>query len=183
MSRVIPFIFVLAFATGCEFLKNPTEPAPPAPANEIRYTAIGASDAIGIGASVPCLPFSACPTGTGYVQTIARQLETGGKSVVLMNLGLPGAVLGPDTQALGVSIGQDIFGNFLSGSAVRAAGHDGRHRVRRRQRREYGRVRRSTGGRAAAIRRRSSRRTRRTLRAISRRSSPASAVARRTRGS
>ena len=113
MSRLTLLVCVLAVASGCEFLKNPTEPAPPVPANEIRYTAIGASDAIGIGASVPCLPFSPCPTGTGYVQTLARQLENGGKTVTLMNLGLPSAVLGPETQQLGASIGLDIFGNFL----------------------------------------------------------------------
>jgi lysophospholipase L1-like esterase len=79
----------------------------------VHYTAIGASDAIGYGASIPCLPFSPCPTGTGYVQTIARQLQGGGETVTLMNLGIPGAVLGPDTQALGNSMGRDIFGNFL----------------------------------------------------------------------
>jgi lysophospholipase L1-like esterase len=83
------------------------------PANEIHYTAIGASDALGIGASVPCLPFVACPTGTGYVQLLSRQLENGGKTVTLMNLGLPGAVLSPGTQTLGASVGLDIFGNFL----------------------------------------------------------------------
>lgn len=113
MSRLTLLVCVLALASGCELFKKTTEPTPPAPANEIRYTAIGASDAIGIGASVSCLPFVACPTGTGYVQTLARQLENGGKTVTLMNLGLPGAVLGPDTQQMGASIGLDIFGNFL----------------------------------------------------------------------
>ena len=32
---------------------------------------------------------------------------------MLMNLGLPGAVLGPETQQLGAAVGMDIFGNFL----------------------------------------------------------------------
>ena len=113
MSRLTLFVCLLAVASGCDLFKKTTEPTPPVPANEVHYTAIGASDAIGIGASVPCLPFVACPTGTGYVQTLARQLENGGKTVTLMNLGLPGAVLGPETQQMGASIGLDIFGNFL----------------------------------------------------------------------
>ena len=57
--------------------------------------------------------FSPCPTGTGYVQILARQLETGGKTVTLRNLGIPGAVLGLETQTLGAAIGLDIYGNFL----------------------------------------------------------------------
>lgn len=113
MSRLTLLVCALAVASGCEFLKKTTEPTPAPPANEVHYTAIGASDALGIGASVPCFIFAPCPTGTGYVQTLARQLESGGKTVTLMNLGIPGAVLGADTQTLGASVGMDIFGNFL----------------------------------------------------------------------
>jgi lysophospholipase L1-like esterase len=115
MSRPVLLALALSLSAGCDYFKNPSEPAPtplPTPTG-VHYTAIGASDAIGYGASIPCLPFSPCPAGTGYVQTLARQLEGGGQTVTLMNLGIPAAVLGPDTQALGTSLGRDIFGNFL----------------------------------------------------------------------
>lgn len=116
MLRPIGVVVLLlcVFASACEATKSPNEPSPPPAANEVHYTAIGASDAIGYGASIPCLPFASCPSGTGYVQTIARQFQSSGKVVTLMNLGIPGAVLGPDIQALGASIGRDIFGNFLN---------------------------------------------------------------------
>jgi lysophospholipase L1-like esterase len=112
MSRIAFFVCVLCLSAGCEFLKPVTEPSPP-PVEGIHYTAIGASDAIGYGASIPCLPFSPCPDGTGYVQTIARRLQGDGTALTLMNLGIPGAVLGPETVTLGKSYGRDIFGNFL----------------------------------------------------------------------
>jgi lysophospholipase L1-like esterase len=113
MARSTWFVPVLVLAAGCDFLK-PVENTPsPTPTNEVYYTAIGASDAIGFGGSSPCLPFTACTSGTGYVQTIYRQLVGTGKTVQFLNLGIPGAVLGPDTEALGASYGRDIFGNFL----------------------------------------------------------------------
>jgi lysophospholipase L1-like esterase len=112
MKRHIPVVVLALFtAAGCNSSKSPNEPTPTP--NTILYTAIGASDAIGIGSSVPCLPLSACPQGTGYVQTLGRRLNTGGKTVTLLNLGIPGAVLSPQVQSIGNSIGRDIFGNFL----------------------------------------------------------------------
>ena len=42
------------------------------------YAAIGASDGIGFGSSSPCLPFSECPDGTGYVQILRRNLVATG---------------------------------------------------------------------------------------------------------
>lgn len=93
---------------------SPTQPAePPPPANVVNYTAVGASDAIGYGASVVCLPFSDCPTGKGYVQLINGRLKADGKTVSFLNLGLPGGVVGPETQALGNQLGQEILTNFL----------------------------------------------------------------------
>jgi lysophospholipase L1-like esterase len=92
---------------------SPTNPTPPAPGQPVTYTAIGASDAMGIGASVPCLPLVACPDGTGYVQSVARQLAQGGSVVTTLNLGLPGAVLSPDIQAVGNAYGLGILANFL----------------------------------------------------------------------
>ncbi|WP_239491620.1 SGNH/GDSL hydrolase family protein [Luteitalea sp. TBR-22] len=78
------------------------------------YTAIGASDAAGVGASVPCLPLAtSCRESTAYVGLIQRRLaET--RTVALLNLALPGGVLGPDIEAIGDELGRNIPGNFLT---------------------------------------------------------------------
>jgi lysophospholipase L1-like esterase len=47
------------------------------------------------------------------VQVTERRLEASGKKVSLLNLGIPGAVLGPDLEAIGNSLGRGIPGNFL----------------------------------------------------------------------
>ncbi len=120
LSRLILFVAGAAVAAAGSHCGNrPTAPSestapapPPAPQN-LFYTAIGASDAVGIGASVPCLPILACPTGTGYVPLIARQLAGALTNVTLENLGIPGAVIGPDIQRLGASVGRIIPANFL----------------------------------------------------------------------
>ena len=90
-------------------------PTPPAPVQDVFYTAIGASDAVGVGASVICIPLAPCPDGTGYVPIIARRLATG-RTVTLTNLGIPGAVLSPRIPALGLQYGRSIPGNFLDQS-------------------------------------------------------------------
>jgi len=81
----------------------------PQPAGKvITYTAIGASDAAGYGASVTCntgqnpvaVALPTCPGGTGYVPDIARLLGNGGTVVTLDDLGISGAVIGPDILAL-----------------------------------------------------------------------------------
>ena len=112
MKHISFVVVALLVVSGCNSSKSPTDPTPTNP-NTILYTAIGASDAIGIGASVPCLPLTPCPQGTGYVQTLERQLHTGANAVTLLNLGIPGTVLSPATQSLGNSIGREIFGNML----------------------------------------------------------------------
>jgi lysophospholipase L1-like esterase len=76
---------------------------------QVVYTAIGASDAVGYGASKPCTTVSpptgaADPTclgitGTGYVPLLARRFQTAGDVVTLDDLGISGAVLGPDILA------------------------------------------------------------------------------------
>jgi lysophospholipase L1-like esterase len=92
---------------------SPTGPTPPPPPNQdINYTAIGASDAIGVGGSQQCVPFTPCPNGTGYVPLIVRGLSMG-RTVTLMNLGIPGAVLSPDIEALGRAHGRPASANFL----------------------------------------------------------------------
>ena len=66
-----------------------------------------------MGASVPCFPFADCPDGTGYVQTITRRLRTGGRTVTLTNLGIPGAVLSPEVEELARLLGRGTIGNFI----------------------------------------------------------------------
>src|SRR5271165_6529935 len=65
-----------------------------------NYTALGASDAMGVGSSVPCAtagipavpsPVS-CPGGKGYVPVLAGFLTTSTNSVNLIDLGISGAV-------------------------------------------------------------------------------------------
>lgn len=81
-----------------------------------EYTAIGASDAVGFGSTAPCntasvvigpdteeMPSPAnCPNGAGYVPDINDLLTGGTKNVVtLTDLGISGAVIGPDIRAIG----------------------------------------------------------------------------------
>jgi lysophospholipase L1-like esterase len=70
------------------------------------YTAIGASDAVGVGAiqcptaGVPPMPSPpSCPGGNGYVPVLAGLLTGPHAQVNLFNLGISGAVIGPDIQA------------------------------------------------------------------------------------
>lgn len=82
----------------------------------MHYTAIAASDGVGVGGSQPCPPLVDCPSGTGYVQIIARRLrET--REVTVTNLSLPGAVLSPDIETLGNSLGRRPSGNLLERAA------------------------------------------------------------------
>jgi lysophospholipase L1-like esterase len=100
---------------ACSSSRDPSGPSDPlSPGSIISYTAIGASDALGVGSSVICLPFAACPQGKGYVYVAASQLEDLGHTVTLRNLGIPTAVLSQRIQTLGVKYHRDIFGNFLT---------------------------------------------------------------------
>ncbi len=105
-------------AAACNKTTSPTpNPEPPNGITPVYYTAIGASDTAGIGASVVCVPFTDCPNGTGYVPVIARQLGAGGAKVTLMNLGIPTAVIGPDIEAIGAQFDRTILGNFIEREA------------------------------------------------------------------
>jgi lysophospholipase L1-like esterase len=110
MHRRLLFVAIALAVSGCGSTKNPSEPSDP---NVVLYTAIGASDTTGYGGSVVCLPLVACSQGTGYVQTVERRLSSNGKTVTLLNLGIPGAVLSPQMQTLGNSLGRGIVGNFI----------------------------------------------------------------------
>jgi lysophospholipase L1-like esterase len=105
-------------SSGCDRLglgdKSPTAPTgPPAAGSTIAYTAIGASDANGVGSSLPCVPFDQSCNGMGYVYVATRQLRTQGFTVSLTNLGLATAVIGRDFQTLGQQHGHTIVGNFI----------------------------------------------------------------------
>jgi lysophospholipase L1-like esterase len=110
MNRKIVIAALALAVCGCSTTKGPTEPTDP---TLVLYTAMGASDTTGFGSSIPCLPLTSCPDGTGYVQSVERMLEDAGKSVTLLNIGIPGAVLSPDVQALGNSLDRGIPANFI----------------------------------------------------------------------
>jgi lysophospholipase L1-like esterase len=73
---------------------------------QLTYTAIGASDAVGVGAtecatagSPPMPAPPSCPGGNGYVPVLAQMLTSNRVQVSLFDLGISGAVIGPDIQA------------------------------------------------------------------------------------
>src|SRR5262249_23025323 len=75
---------------------------------------VGASDANGVGSSVPCAPYDiGCTNGMGYVPVTTRQLTSQGFNVTLLNLGIPTAVIGRDFQTLGQQYNRTILGNFI----------------------------------------------------------------------
>lgn len=97
-------VVVAAFLLGGCNVGHRAVAVGPSPA-PVVYAALGASDAVGYGASVPCSPQltiadPACPGGTGYVPTIARALATAGP-VTLRDFGITGAVIAPDIAAVG----------------------------------------------------------------------------------
>lgn len=109
----------ISFATGCNRLGldgggGPTAPSgPPAAGSTIFYTAVGASDANGVGSSAECLFLTDCPNGMGYVPVTVRALKGQGFTVSGLNLGIPTAVIGRDFQALGQQYNRTIVGNFI----------------------------------------------------------------------
>jgi lysophospholipase L1-like esterase len=112
--RLVPFLIGLAGLSGCGLAQEgPTGPGPTP--SKVSYTALGASDAIGAGSSSPCVPFSPCPDGTGYVQIVARRLREANADMAFLNLGIPGAVLSPEIMTIGNSVGRHIPANFMDG--------------------------------------------------------------------
>ena len=92
---------------------TPSTPAAPSPVSAVHYTAHGASDASGVGSSVPCVPFTTCDAGTGYVPVLARTLRAT-RDVTLVNLGIPAAVLSPTVYDIGHRYGRDIPADFIA---------------------------------------------------------------------
>jgi lysophospholipase L1-like esterase len=116
-TRVLAPVALLLTLAGCSKTDSPAAPTgPPTPGSTVYYTAIGASDAIGYGSSVVCIPFALdCANGMGYVQVIARQLQAQGSTIKLSNLGIPGAVIGPGMQALATQYSWAVPANFING--------------------------------------------------------------------
>ena len=117
--RIGVVVGAVSVATGCNKLglgggSSPTAPSgPPAAGATICYTAVGASDANGVGSSVECLFLTDCPNGMGYVPVSVRQLKAQGFTVNNLNLGIPTAVIGRDFQSLGQQYNRVIVGNFI----------------------------------------------------------------------
>jgi lysophospholipase L1-like esterase len=109
----------VAALAACDSKKDDggTDPNPNGPSggstSTVGYTAIGASDTTGFGSSSPCLPFADCPNGSGYVQRVTRELRSSGKTVNLLNLGIPGSVVGPEIEGLARQLGRGTIGNFV----------------------------------------------------------------------
>lgn len=114
--RVLLSLVVLAL-TGAACKSNSGGPTGPTPNNTVIYSAVGASDGIGVGGTVVCAPLDPTCNGTGYVFLLARRMRGEGREVTLLNLSLPGAVLSPAIQNLARSIGRDVLSNFLEGQA------------------------------------------------------------------
>ena len=107
-------ISVSAWSCSDGGIDSPTGPGPsPPPNSTIYYTAMGASDAIGFGSSIVCLPFTECPDGRGYVQNASRELRARGFTVNLSNVGFPAHVLSRRIQDLGTQSGRTMTGNLL----------------------------------------------------------------------
>ena len=87
---------------------------------QVRYSAVGASDAVGVGAiqcktagSPPMPQPPSCPGGNGYVPDLATLLATGSAKVHLFDFGISGAVIGPDIQA-DTTVCFGAPGNFIT---------------------------------------------------------------------
>lgn len=125
MPRRLLIALLLAISGGtlaCSKSDSPSAPTPPAAGGPLFYTAIGASDGIGFGSSAPCIPFTDCPDGAGYVQILRRRLRDNfpSRTVEHRNLSIPGAVLSKAIEDLAREIGQpisDLAGNFIERQA------------------------------------------------------------------
>jgi lysophospholipase L1-like esterase len=116
--RICVAAALVVLLTGCNKLGlgngGPTAPSgPPAPGSTIFYTAVGASDANGVGSSAECLFLTPCPNGMGYVPVTVRALTAQGFTVNNLNLGIPTTVIGGDFASLGARYGRLIVGNMI----------------------------------------------------------------------
>jgi lysophospholipase L1-like esterase len=113
------FLLAVMTAAGCTKLgigtdsSSPTAPSgTPSLKSTLIYSAVGASDVLGIGSTTPCFVFEDC-NGTGYVWVAARQLRGQGYTVTVGSLGIPAAVISRAFQDLGAQNGRTIGGNLI----------------------------------------------------------------------
>jgi lysophospholipase L1-like esterase len=117
--RISLLLVAVAATTACNKLGlgdngTSTGPSgPPAAGSAVFYTAVGASDANGVGSSAECLFLTDCPNGMGYVPVTVRALKTQGFTVTNLNLGIPTTVIGRDFQSLGDKYNRLIVGNMI----------------------------------------------------------------------
>ena len=120
MIRIVGLLLLLTVSACSSSPDGPDSPTGPSPTGPIFYAAIGASDGIGIGSSSPCLPFTDCPDGAGYVQILRRELIATGRTFNFRNQSLPGSVLSRAVEDLARDIGRPIdslAGNFIERQA------------------------------------------------------------------
>jgi lysophospholipase L1-like esterase len=115
--RIAVAVGCIALLVACDKLGSDGSPnaptPPPSSGSTIVYTAIGASDANGVGSSVVCPLFGDCSNGMGYVPVTVRSLRSQGYTVNHLNLGVPTAVISRDFQALGNQYNHLVAGNFI----------------------------------------------------------------------
>ncbi len=112
---LVAAVSVALLSVACKQSSVTTGPSPiPTPNSTINYTAIGASDVMGFGATAFCTPWDDCANGRGYVQVAARDLRARGFTVKVSPLGLPGAVLSRRILNLGAQYGRnDLLANIM----------------------------------------------------------------------
>lgn len=99
-------------APACSDQGSPTGPS----GQRVVYGALGASDALGVGGSVVCVPFDPeCPNGSSYAYVVKRRLESEGLEVEMAPRGWPGAVLSDTFKTLAHEIGRtDVTHTFIA---------------------------------------------------------------------
>ncbi len=117
LLRLLAVVAVVGLAACSKSPDSPTAPSPSGPGSAFVQTHLGASDAAGVGSSVPCFPFTVCePNATSWVQVLYRRLQQNG-TTTLLNLGVPGSVLSQNIEELGRRVGRTYPGNFITNQA------------------------------------------------------------------
>jgi len=105
MRRASAILTLIGVITLSGMIGCTSSTTPATTFSQLTYTGVGASDAVGVGAvqcptaGTPAMPTPAsCPGGTGYVPDLAKLLSAGNTQVTLVDLGISGAVIGPDIR-------------------------------------------------------------------------------------
>lgn len=99
---------------ACSVVNNPTQPGGgSSPTGAVVYSALGASDANGVGSSAPCFPYVDCPDGTGYVPQLVKRYKAAGRSISSQNLGVAGATLSKTFQDIGNRLNRNVLINLV----------------------------------------------------------------------